>query len=355
LAKLLVGGAGGAPSEGVIFSLMQSRSKHHVVGMGSDPSDLILSQAKEAHLIPYANHPDYEEKLLSLISKVRPDLVHFQNDAEIFVVSKFREKIEELGTRVFMPEHAVIDTCVHKQMSYLAFKKAGVVVPHNQMLTNPKDLQNAFATLRRGSEPIWLRSTAIGGGGAGSLSTSSFELANSWIDHHKGWGEFSAAEHLKGRTVTWTSIWYEGTLRVAQTRRRQGWVHGNRSVSGVTGVTKIGVTDSDPQVDEVAISAVLAVSAAPHGIFSVDMCYDAEDIPNPTEINISRFFTTIRFFTEAGLNLPEMFVDLALTGSCDAIGEKLNPLPNGLGWFRGMDTEPLLMRISDFESRFPGL
>ena len=27
-------------------------------------------------------------------------------------------------------------------------------------------------------------------------------------------------------------------------------------------------------------------------------------VPNPTEINISRFFTTVRFFTEAGINFP---------------------------------------------------
>jgi carbamoyl-phosphate synthase large subunit len=353
MAKIMIGGAGGAPSEGVIYSLMRSNS-HHIIGVGSDPSDLILSQAGEKYLVPQANHPDYEDRLLSLIAKVRPDLVHFQNDAEIFVASQLREKIQALGTRVFMPEHPVIDTCVHKHLSYLAFKRAGVVVPLNQMLLHPRDLERAFETLRVGSDPIWFRSTAIGGGGAGSLSTSSFELARSWIDHHKGWGKFSAAEHLTGRTVTWTSIWFEGKLHVAQTRRRQGWVHGNRSVSGVTGVTKIGVTDSDPKVDAVAMEAVLAVSQVPHGIFSVDMCYDNNDVPNPTEINISRFFTTIRFFTEAGLNLPGIFVDLALSGSSEVLGEKLNPLPKGLGWFRGMDREPLLMRVSDFESKFVG-
>ena len=31
-------------------------------------------------------------------------------------------------------------------------------------------------------------------------------------------------------------------LVVAQSRERRGWVHGNRSISGITGVTKVGVT-----------------------------------------------------------------------------------------------------------------
>lgn len=100
---------------------------------------------------------------------------------------------------------------------------------------------------------------------------------------------------LEKETVTWSSIWFEGELIVAQTRKRSGWKHANRSVSGVTGVTKIGVTTSDPQVDDVAIAAIKAVSEKPHGIFGVDMAYDSRAVPNPTEINISRFFTPLLY------------------------------------------------------------
>jgi carbamoyl-phosphate synthase large subunit len=251
-----------------------------------------------------------------------------------------------------MPEHSVIDTCVHKHKSYLAFLEAGITVPENKIISDSADLAGAFETLSKKRGPIWLRSVGIGGGGAGSLSTSNFEFAKAWIDHHSGWGMFSAAEHLTERTVTWTSIWFEGALQVAQTRIRRGWVHGNRSVSGVTGVTKVGVTHSDDLVDAVAIKSVLAVAERPHGIFSVDMAYNSEGVPNPTEINISRFFTTVRFFTEAGLNLPGIFVDLGLTGTFDPPRIKLNPLPNDLGWFRGMDTEPVLMTMTEFDSKF---
>jgi len=353
MARILIGGAGGAPSEGVIYSLMKPELGHQIIGVGSDPSDLVLSKAHETHLVPQANHHEYKEKLLSIVSKVRPDMVHFQNDSEIFIASQFRQDLESLGARTFMPPHSVIDACVHKHKSYLAFSKAGIVVPKNRLLNSPPDLKAAFDELTSDSGgPLWLRSTDIGGGGKGSISTSNYELAKAWIDHYEGWGSFAAAEHLTNRTVTWTSIWYEGELKVAQTRRRQGWVHGNRSVSGVTGVTKVGVTDSDPMVDAVAVDAIHAVTDSPHGIFGVDMTYDSNDIPNPTEINISRFFTTIRFFTDAGLNLPSAYVELAMTGKYLNSGVKVNPLPNNLGWFRGMDTEPLLLGIDEFNTRF---
>ena len=117
---------------------------------------------------------------------------------------------------------------------------------------------------------------------------------------------------LTPQSVTWLSIWYEGELVVAQTRKRQSWNFGNRTVSGVTGITGVGETVSDDTVTETAIDAIKAIDNRPHGIYGVDMTYDFSGIPNITEINISRFFTTVYFFTKAGLNMPKIFKDIAL-------------------------------------------
>jgi carbamoyl-phosphate synthase large subunit len=343
MTTILIAGAGGAPSEGVINSLLRGRKRETVIGMGSEPSDLVLSAAQKKLYIPYANAPEYKDKLMALLAAEQPDLVHFQNDLEIWHASLIRDDILATGARLFMPDHEVIDTCVHKYKSYEAFKKAGVPVPRNQMIEDEADLRRAFAELGDASGKIWLRAASIGGGGKGAIPTSDYALAKSWIDHYKGWGDFVAAEMLTPDTVTWLSIWYEGELVVAQARERRGWTHGNRSISGVTGVTKVGVTCDNEQVTRIAIEAVKAVSAKPHGIFGVDMAYDKSGVPNPTEINISRFFTTVLFFTEAGLNMPEIFKDIALYGEFPTLEKKINPLPNGLLWLRGMDVAPRLM------------
>ncbi len=164
-------------------------------------------------------------------------------------------------------------------------------------------------------------------------------------------GDFMAAEMLTPDSVTWLSIWWEGELIVAQTRVRKGWTHGSRTVSGVTGVTKVGQTFSDPVVDEIAIATVKAITDSPHGIFGVDMTYDKQGLPNPTEINISRFFTTILFFTEAGLNMPGIMKDLVLYGKRPVLSRKINPLPDGLLWLRGMDTLPRLFTPDQMEEK----
>jgi hypothetical protein len=72
------------------------------------------------------------------------------------------------------------------------------------------------------------------------------------------------------------------------------------------------------------------------------MTYDRNRVPNPTEINIGRFFTTSYFFTKAGLNFPEIYCDLALEERFPSLKRKINPLPDGLLWIRGMDVMPVL-------------
>ncbi|MEZ5505244.1 MAG: hypothetical protein R3F38_04395 [Gammaproteobacteria bacterium] len=108
-------------------------------------------------------------------------------------------------------------------------------------------------------------------------------------------------------------------------------------------MTKVGITVNGDDVTNVAINSIKAVSDKPHGIFGVDMAYDKDGVPNPTEINISRFFTTVRFFTEAGLNLPEIFKCYALGEDVSLPETTVNPLETNLMWVRGMDTSPRLV------------
>jgi carbamoyl-phosphate synthase large subunit len=211
------------------------------------------------------------------------------------------------------------------------------------LLHSPDDLRKAFDRL---GDKIWIRAT-VGAAGQGALPADDFEFARIWIDRFKGWGNFTAAECLTPQTVTWLSLWYEGELVVAQTRRRRSWNFGNRTLSGVTGITGVGETCSDPVVDKVSLDAIQSIDPRPNGIFAVDMTYDHQGWPNPTEINIGRFFTTHYFFTKAGLNMPEIYCNIALDGTFPSLARKINPLPDGLIWIRGMDVEPVLTTVDE--------
>ncbi|MEI6285440.1 MAG: carboxylate--amine ligase [Bacillota bacterium] len=341
MSKIIIAGAGGAPSENVIKSIQECCKNETIIGIGSEATDLMLSSAARKYYVPYAEEKGYKEALLKIIDKEKPDLIHFQNDLEIREASRFRSEIHATGTKTFMPTHEVIENCVDKDASYRIWDKSGIKVPKTILVKDENDLKQAFAKLANKEGNIWLRAT-VGGGGKGALPTNDYDFAKLWINKFRGWGEFTAAELLTPNSVTWLSIWYEGELVVAQTRRRKSWNFGNRTLSGVTGVTGVAETYSCDTVTKVAIDSILAIDPKPHGIYGADMTYDFNGFPNPTEINISRFFTTVYFFTKAGLNMPKIFKDIALYGEFPSLDKKINPLPDGLMWIRGMDREPLL-------------
>ncbi len=342
MPKIVITGAGSAQSNGVINCLLMDHEPHNIIGLGSDRYELMLSRAHKKILMPHSSMPEYKDKLISILKTEHPDMIHFQHDKELSIALRFRNEIEDLGISMLVPDYETIDTCVHKFKSWQKFRDAGLTVPENILIRDKADLKKAFMKLGDEDGSIWLRSASIGGGGKGALPTNDFDTAVEWITAEQGWGNFIAAQRLTSRTVTWLSIWYKGELVVGQGRKRAGWAMGALSPSGVTGVTKVGETFADPLVDAIAQKACRAVTTEPHGIYGVDMTYDRNGIPNPTEINISRFFTTVEFFAQAGLNMPVILKDLCLYKRFPNLSSVCNPLPNGLLWIRGMDTPPLL-------------
>ena len=235
MARIQIGGAGGAPSNNVIRSLRESGSGDYLIGQSSVTADLLLADCEEVHAMFPALAPEYPGAMLALLQLTRPDLLHAQNDFEVRAISRIRDDISAMGVRMLLPAAETVEVCVDKFRSYEIWAEAGVPVPQTRMLRDDDDLDRAFEEL---GPKIWLRATE-GGGGRGALPTDSRELAHAWIEHNDGWGRFTAARMLTPESVTWQSIFYEGELVVAQSRRRLGWAFADRAPAGVTGVTRV--------------------------------------------------------------------------------------------------------------------
>ena len=261
----------------------------------------------------------------------------------MFHISKNRDK---LNAKTFLPDHKTVEVCLDKFQSHKKWKDAGIKQPETMVIKDESDLRQAFEKL---GKKIWIRDT-YGAGGRGSIAVDEFSMAKAWIDFEKGWGKYTAAECLKPNSITWQSIWKDGKLIVAQGRKRLYWELAKLAPSGVSGATGGGMTVSDPVLDEVAQKAILAIDEKPNGIFSVDLTYDNDGFPNPTEINIGRFFTTHEFFTKAGLNMPNIYVKLAYDEELPSIEKKINPLKEGLVWIRGLDFVPILTDVESVDA-----
>lgn len=340
MTRILVHGTGGAPTANFIRSLRLAPERFHIVGIDIDKYNLRRSEADRSYLMPRVEDPSYEPLYDELVEREQIDFIHSQIDQELTFLSARRTRLP-----VFLPSNAAIAICLDKMRSYDVWKAAGVPVPETVLLRDAADLSHAFASL---GPTVWIREVT-GSGGRNALPTDSVTLAREWIDRHHGWGRFSAARCLTRDTITWMSVWQDGELVVAQSRRRLYWESANRAPAGVTGITGTGVTCSDPRATETAIAAIRAADPRPNGIHSIDMTYDAAGVALVTENNIGRFFTTHLFFAQAGCNMPYIYTCLGLGREVPPLVRRINPLPDGLAWVRGMDVMPVLTTVDEIE------
>jgi len=349
MKRILVTGAGGSPAVNFTRSLRKAPEDIYLVGTDYDKYYLMRAEVDKRYLVPAAKDPDYIAVLNKIIDDEKIEFVHAQNDTEVNVLSANRDK---LHAKTLFPNQKTIEICQDKYLSFEKWEAAGIKVPKTFIIKTKADVQKY---LDKFGGKMWIRATS-GAGGRGSLPVSDLETAINWLNFCKGWdGTFTASELLEKDSITWMAIWDEGELVVAQGRRRLYWELSKLSPSGVTGATGAGETVADPILDDIAQKTIMAIDSKPNGLFAVDLTYDKDGVPNPTEINIGRFFTTHQFFTELGINMPHMFVKLAYGEALPRLAKKLNPAKNNMVWIRGMDFEPVLCSMDEINSNLAGL
>lgn len=347
--RILATAAGGPSTLSFTRSLQDANSKenkYYIAGTDCDRYNIHRAEVDRSYLCPRATDLSYIPFIKYLIEQEQIDFLHTQPEIEAFTIGQHRDEILATGCRLFMPRQETIELLRDKARSAVVWKQAGIRVPESITIYDEDDLKLAFAKF---GQNIWIREI-IGAGGKGSLSRPTYEMALAHINARDIWGKTMAAEHLTGNTATWQSIWHDGRLVVAQGRKRLYWAFANRAQSGVTGLTGTGVTISSSELDELAIRCIVAVDTKPHGIFSVDFTYDKDGIPNPTEINIAKFFTTHHFITRTGCNMPEILVQLAF-GEYEGLYNVLNPCKQDMYWVRGIDVLPVLLHEREIRAK----
>ena len=307
MKRVLVTFAGGSYGLGITRSLKAATGQYHVIAADSDRYSLQRAEGDERYLVPPATDPGYIQSLTDLVCRTKPDVLWVGHDREIERVAHDRDKLD---VAVFLSPATEIDLCNDKFESYKVWKAAGVRVPESLFVTDKKQLADAFD---RFNGELWLRAVS-GGGGNGAIGVSSLRKAEAWLDIWDGWGRFTGAEWIKGGArLSWESVWANGELITVQGRRQlvQGFT--NLTMSGITGVPGVNQWGTPPEVDELAVAAIKAVSDSPHGNYGVDMVCDGDGTPFVTEINIGRYNNDgLIHWPDETLNAADLTVRLAL-------------------------------------------
>lgn len=338
MKHILVTGAGGPAGANFIKSLRMAPEHFHITGTDTNHLHLELANSDVKRLLPRSDSPDYIEELNKIIKKDRIDLVHPQTDVEVAVIS---ERREDVNARVFLPKKETVRICQDKMLSIKTLEKKGVPVARSFSINNAEDLKKALESLLKlYPDKAWLRAIK-GAGGRASLPIKEADPGLMWIDYWKkyrglGWGDFMLAEFLPGREFAFQSVWKDGELVTSQARERLEYLFGYLTPSGQTSSPTIARTVHNEDVNRIATDAVLSVDSTATGVFCVDLKENSQGVPCVTEINSGRFFTTSNFFSEAGVNMPYIYIKLAFGEPLDRM-PKYNPLPEGWYWIRHMD------------------
>ncbi|WP_216212927.1 ATP-grasp domain-containing protein [Amycolatopsis aidingensis] len=351
MARILITGAGGSAAFNFRDALALAPAGYEVVGTDVKRYHLELMELSAKYLVPPVSDSGYVDAINRVIEDERIEFVHPQPDVEVGFLAEHRDKIQ---APVFLPDAAAVALC-HDKMAFNAhLRAAGVPVPAAVKIDSPDDLHGALAELLEHHPRVWLRAIR-GAGSRASLPVNSFYQGDAWIDYWRSfrgldYGDFMASEYLPGAEFAWQSLWHRGRLVTSQARERIEYIFGNLTPSGQSSSPSVARTVNRADVNHAGEAAVRAVSAEPHGVYCVDMKCTAADAPMVTEINVGRFFTTSNFFAHAGLNMPDMYVQLGLGNTLAETPPRYDPLPADLYWVRMIDMGYRLVREGEWSS-----
>lgn len=325
---------------------LRMAGSYEILSTDTKPYRLMFAVGDKRALLPdpTISEEAYLAALQAAVSSFAPRLLYAADtNSEQALLFKHRSLFEEI---LFLPSHEATVVYEDKWQTYNRAKLAGLPVPETILVRNRNDVDRAIGQWGK----IWLRSIH-GSGGRNAIVTDDRELAWAWINRSNGWGRFTAAEVLTSRMATWIGLWWNGKLIVGQGRERLHWEYGSLSPTGVTGITGAQKTINDSVLARVAIKLIRSMGFRPHGIVSVDFTYDQSNQPRMTEIQGSRFYSSIFFLAKAGLNFPDLYCRLAIDGSLPIFETRIDPLPPDLLWLKSVDSAPKLTTIGKLSKK----
>lgn len=363
MKRILLLGCGGAPAYNFLEALKiseydsdSSRFKQYIryfiVGADINPYHLALTEPDKKILVLPVDKRHSTKKMNRIIEEYKIEFIHAQPDIEVKWISDHRD---ELDAKVCLPPKEVVDICQDKLRSWEIWDTSDITVPDTVEVEDHdtddiKYLQDEFGL------PFWLRATQ-GAGGRGSTLCEDIYTAINWIYYWRSrkvnW-QFIAQEYLPGRNFAWQSLWQDGELITSQGRERLEYIYPFLAPSRITGTPVVARTIHNEHVNQIATKAVLAIDPHAHGIYSVDLKEDKNGIPNPTEINVGRFFTTNLFTTLAAhklhipnANIQELYLKVAYNELIPNNVKQYNPIPPDIFYIRHIDCGYHLCREVD--------
>ncbi len=349
-ARLLVLGAGTAAASNLIRGLRAGDRALAIVGCHSDRFVLAKSTADRNYLTPAAGEAGFGPALARVVRRERVQLAVPTTDAEVRALARLRAR---LPCRVFLPSRRVIELCQDKYRLNRLLGAGGVPVPRTRVVASLRGLERIFRRVAVDGL-AWCR-IRTGSGSMGAIPVRTAAQARSWIEYWRDMRgvpprAFTLAEYLPGRDFSCVALWRGGHPVLVKACERLSYFGAGSSPSGISSVSHLAKTVSDPRVVEVCGRAVRALDPRASGTFNFDLRENASGVPCITEINAGRFASGYLIHDLTGArSVSATFVRLALDRPVAAY----DPDAGGEGWYsvRDLDTPTGIFHVAQLFDR----
>jgi hypothetical protein len=278
----------------------------------------------------------YEELIAEICRAERIDAALIGPEAEVRFWSGHAFPVPRL-----LPPPGLVEIAISKGKLYDALRETGLV-PRYRIVSRKELLARSGLELDGG--PVWLRDYSdASSSGIGSLQVTEPEQAYAWAYLNPEISSFMVAEHLPGRNIACSLLFYEDELLKAGCYERLEYFMGHLAVSGITGNINRGRLINDERARALAEQAVRFVAGltdgAAHGLLTVDLREDRTGALKVTEINV-RHVAATSALAAGGANMAEAQL-LATLGRLDEIGETVPRFPDDNVILRDIDGAPL--------------
>ena len=357
--KILITGAGSGGTTNLIRSIRYSNYPVEIIGSNADKFTLSRSLAERNYFIPRAETGSvYFKSINEIIGREKLDLLMPNNDTEVRVMAKNRERLK---APVFLPAKETVAICQDKFLFSEKMANGGFKIAKTVSIDTFDDVDKAF-DLFSGQEKLWCRMRK-GSGSAGAIPVSKPEQAKFWIKYWQDMrgipeGMFIISEYLPGKDFAFQSIWKDGKLVLGKTCQRLEYHFARMMPSNASSTPSLGKLVRNPVVDDLCTRAIQSIDPHATGMFSVDLKEDYDGNPCITEINIGRFFMiTIAFNIVGKHNMAEIYLKLAFNEPVNiAESERYNDIGNDETYLiRGLDNEAGVITKTEMEKGFISL
>lgn len=341
---VLVTGACGVTSRTIVRALRKSAAFRHTRLVGTDicdnPFALYEGLYERIYRVPlHSRGDDYQRVIERICADEKVDAAIVVPEPEVLYWAEHAMPVPAL-----LPPPRFAREAISKANLYQRLAGTGLV-PRHALLSRQQVLAGDFGDL--GVLPLWLRDCSPGStSGKGALCVRDADEAAAWMTLNRGIECFMASEYLLGRNLACLLLFHHGRLIKLGCYERLEYFMAKTVVSGVTGNICKGRLINDAAAVAVSRRAVELLcqhtGETMHGLVTVDLRTDAQDLPKITEINLRQVAAASAFAEVPGANLAEAQL-LATLGQPDAVGplEVMFPPENRL--FRDIDGVPVFV------------